>query len=794
MEIVIHGTKGGYKVLYQTPNVPFSIARDVRRIDRNDGNTIGQSAYSIAFADRGFAFTKYRIVRDVERAAVGNVAFSVYIPSNKKIAGNDVKNLLNQLVDEYCQTYIVDGNLSNRPENWTFVDDIANQYESSFHSVPPDNTKNYRQGTDDAAFVYYSSEEELQKYFDMPYQEIYKKYRQIFFVDKKLENVPENPLNALRHNPSQNLTGQIDLEKIKRKILLEIKDCNGKEISGAKISCQNANSSVAKNVSNNEILFEDEELKDYWIVSAEKDNWITQPVQVVPEILDSNSILLILDKYKVTFLVNDDEGFVSESDYKIQVKNEKEYIIRNYTNIVLFSFEQINNSFSITISHTKHENESESFFYCPAKDENPKHITLRKKQFSREISKKPPYQVNVGEYGNWKNEQTYLSNDPTGYDVKNKIIPNKGYELIGFELQNNILIAQYKKIYKKDPFYTKPAFMATSLIGFIAIIVILCSILFSDRSGNSEQSQDNIQKIVQYCNGREFNIDTLKNLQLLYCIQSTTTIENNWKNLYGLLGSTKKKKGFDTELTSVCCPKIEQALAIFAAIENGDIDALRSNNYFSGTKEINSAYKDAFGNALRNKFNQEKTLNLGNIADFLNNYQSNLQTLLQIREDIQTLATKADLKTKITEVDNIGFSPLDTIKRNIKEEINKQIQRIDYTTYADKENTLSRDSSGRVTIKNSNVEIEKACESEFLKLVNKSDKNKQHYVDWYKVYKTKLGTRSWNNEYIIFYDKYLSASSSGNGTWGFDQFKSIPNEDLHDITTLDQLEEKLKNK
>ena len=208
MEVIVHGTKGGYKVLYQTPNVPFSIARDVRRIDRNDGNPVGKSAYSIAYAEGGCVFTQYIIVRDTERAAVGNIAFSVYIPKGKKMAGVDVVELLDNLAETYRQKYIIDGNLGNRPEDWTFVSVYLKEYERKLIS---EDFEKMEPGVGEAAFLYYN-QNDLSAYFDWPRQEQYTPFKQVFLVNSDLQKERENPLFALRHDSTKDLTGQIDLD------------------------------------------------------------------------------------------------------------------------------------------------------------------------------------------------------------------------------------------------------------------------------------------------------------------------------------------------------------------------------------------------------------------------------------------------------------------------------------------------------------------------------------------------------------------------------------------------------
>lgn len=207
MNIIIHGTKGGYRIFHSTPNCP-AIAWDSRSAASSE-NPVGKSAYSIAFATNGCVFTKYVIVRDIMRnMATGNVAFSVYVPNNNKLTGADTKSLLDMLSNQYCMLYAPNNNLDNVREDWTFVNDIAKTF--TLNKVTDNDVEYIEQGSSDAAFLYYSSDEELQKYFDLPYQEEYYQFKQIFFIKNDLRGKPENPLNALQHSDVE--ISSIDLE------------------------------------------------------------------------------------------------------------------------------------------------------------------------------------------------------------------------------------------------------------------------------------------------------------------------------------------------------------------------------------------------------------------------------------------------------------------------------------------------------------------------------------------------------------------------------------------------------
>jgi hypothetical protein len=220
MEIIIHGTKGGYKILYATPGIPELIAMDVRPTTSRE-SAVGQEAYAIAFVKGGCVFSKYKIIRDVmEDKRTGNIAVSLYIPSGKKLSGSDVQELLDELLKAYCSNYIVDDNLDNVHEDWRFVDSFKDNYTPK--TTDPEN---YQPGANEAAFIYYTPEN-LQRYLDDPDQTEYIKYKQIYLIDSDREGKDENPLNALRHDKDKDITPHIDLNNPKYKLHIE----NGNDI------------------------------------------------------------------------------------------------------------------------------------------------------------------------------------------------------------------------------------------------------------------------------------------------------------------------------------------------------------------------------------------------------------------------------------------------------------------------------------------------------------------------------------------------------------------------------------
>ena len=215
MEVIIHGTKGGYRKLYITPNSPKTIIMDVRP-DTNYDITIGQSAYSIAFAENGnvengAVFTKYNLIRDMLRneSSLGNIAFSLYMPNIQKLSGMDIKSMLDRLSDEYCSKYIENNYIGNKSEDWSFVDEIIRNYENKQANVFNYNRLDFQSGKKEAAYIYYESTENLLNFFDDPYHEEFLDYKQVFFIESWFIDKSINPLRSLRHGSGNNLTGAV---------------------------------------------------------------------------------------------------------------------------------------------------------------------------------------------------------------------------------------------------------------------------------------------------------------------------------------------------------------------------------------------------------------------------------------------------------------------------------------------------------------------------------------------------------------------------------------------------------
>lgn len=217
MDIYIYGTKGGARPFYQTSQGVAAVFDDCRGF--GNGKTLGQTAYSIEYTKNGVAFTKWIIVDDAIRDSIGFIAFAVEIKKETKLKGKEVLDLIDNLLKEYQQNYLVNRyEIGDIKEDWSFVNTLKSNYQGKLTNAEFQDT--YEKSDKDAAFIYYSSLEELQNYFDVPYQQDYESYKRVFFVDEKYKGTEENPLKALRHKNDADLTSRKILENLRYRVII----------------------------------------------------------------------------------------------------------------------------------------------------------------------------------------------------------------------------------------------------------------------------------------------------------------------------------------------------------------------------------------------------------------------------------------------------------------------------------------------------------------------------------------------------------------------------------------------
>ena len=837
MKIVIHGTNGGYHN-FTTEKEKMIDARP----DFNKVGSIGQQAYSINYNDNCIVFSKYKIIRDVVGdKRTGNVAFSIVIPHTKKLSGIDILAMLDKLSSDFCSKHIVNDNLDNFREDWAWVSEIKNKYENNLKY----NDDLLLGGSEDPAFLFYDSNELLEKYFDLPYHEEYCAYKQIFFVEKNLEGKPENPLNALRHDPSANLTGKIDLEnpkykliynqqarggvkievkvngslrysksKIKKKEDLQIiwskqfcetkvksgkwyeigsefleindiektitvkeidihpitytlsihtKDRFSKPITDAAITLKIGNYSPGRNAINNTIKITEEELQNKCYIIAQKDNLISPKREIKLEDTKGSISLILSEHKKVKFYVKDENGLVN--NYNIQISNKED---QPKDGDVVFIGDEIEKTWEIFVSHRDYE--TERFNYCPAKDDNPKYVILKKKTFSGQgqSPNRKKYYIKIDEK---KGKRSYKGSHINEYEYKHpqfECDSKYGYKFERWEFFENKPYDNYDGYYEaifKGLWYRKVPKLAW-IFGIIAIVASTVFLLVNSDGSDSNSNIVNAEinnKVNSYIEGIELNLDTLKEYKRKYC-DSTSIIQSNvkeksfWQKIW-IFGSDDN--GNSTSESSVIpdfCSKIDNAIAIRTAINHGKIDDLKGKvfsesqqNFINSIDSIDDKYKKQIGDTLN--VPKVSLMNLDQVAKLIKTTQSDLR-------EKEKLIQKENEPVKNTNQDKQNEQKIkDQQKNNTQNQQNSQTQKQQ---------------------SNSN-----SLEKEFWALVKKPDLKKEDFDNLFK----KTG---WNNDYKNFYNNYLSKSKSTANKYGFDKFAKVTVFDRAEAKTLTELESLIK--
>lgn len=382
VKLFVQARKDGYKVLYPNPTPPefFKFAGDLRP-ENTTPYILGKSLYAIALSSDGCIFTKHIIIQDVQRQGLGNVSFSVFIPHSQKLSGGHAVNLLDELVETYCTRYCPDFYLGNIHEDWKIFTDITDKYSLSYN--PDFDIETVRTDLNKTAFIYYSNQEELRKYFDSPYQEKYFDFKQVFFVDDNLKDKPENPLNALTYLNADDLTGKIDLENPLYK--LEGFSSTGK--NGVKIEIW-ANGSRC---SNNSLI----RRKDMVRIKYTKNDTYFIPIEVTGFICD-NTVAPYLSVHgnKIT-VKNDVQLWAKKKELRLSITDEQNKPVTDASivckdkliginkpvknGIVRFEGEELGKIYRISIDSSGYA--TKTFDFCPEKGTDNWLVQLKKNKW-----------------------------------------------------------------------------------------------------------------------------------------------------------------------------------------------------------------------------------------------------------------------------------------------------------------------------------------------------------------------------------------------------------------------------
>lgn len=828
MKIVIHGTNGGYHI-FTTEKEKMLDARP----DSNKVGSIGQQAYSINYTENSVVFSKYKIIRDVVGdKRTGNVAFSLVIPHTKKLSGIDVLTILDKLSNYFCNKHIINNNLNNFREDWVWVSKIKNEYENNLKY----NNDLLVGGSADPAFLFYDSSELLEKYFDLPFQEEYSAYKQIFFVEKALAGKPENPLNALRHDPNADLTGKIDLENPKYKLIynqnarggvkievkingslrnsksnvkrkedlqiiwskqfcetkvkngrwyeigsdfleindiektitvkaievqpitytlsIQTKDRFSVPISDAIITLQIGNYSPGRNAVNNAIQITEEELQNKCYIIAQKDNLVSPQREIKREDTKESISLVLYEHKKVKILISDDQGLVY--NFKIQISNKE---VQPKDGDVVFIGDEIEKSWQISVLHRDYE--TKHFNYCPAKDDNPKYVTLKKKTFGdpEHPSLRKKYYLKIDER---KGKRSYKGRSINEYERKFpefKCDSNFGYKFDRWESFENKPYDNYDGYYEaifKELWYRRVPKLAW-IFGIIAIVASTVFLLINSNGSVNDTSIVNAKinnKVNSYIDGIEFNLDTLKEYKRKYCDstpinQSDGKGKGLWEKIW-IFGSGDS--GNSTNGSSVIpdfCSKIDNAIFLRRAINNGRIDELKGQTFSQNQQYFKNSI-----DSIDDKYKMQ-------VGDTMNAHKVSVMNLNQVAEFIKKV--QSDLKEKETVIQK----ETEPIKNTLQEKQNEQ-------KIKDQQKTNSQNQQNSQSQKQQSSSI--SLDKEFWDLVHSGNAQMDSYSKLLNKHQNKGG------DIIEYLNKICKNSAS------FKKFKDIPEIDRKSANTLTDID------
>ena len=505
MEIVIHGTKDGYRQLHSTnADVAYVIAKDMR-IGTNDDGSMGQSVYSLGFFTRGLAYSKYIIVKDTQRSnALGFIAFTLFLEHNKTLEGSNIKKLLDELSESYSKKYIVNnylncGEKSLIREDWSFVKNISDNYNEQSRSI------NYQQktGSKDPAIVYFKETQELPRYFDRPYQEEYENFKQIFFLASNQKASNTNPLNVLRNseqelniNLNNNYYKIFNLDPSKRVII----KVNSKSIDANTLIRDNSDLEIS--YSQNDQLYETIEEKGR-LLDVRIKKYLSKEGNGIR--INYEAFTIQIPKTKTITIEPKKEGDTYFNP-KLRLTYKQQYtsdLLPVVNNKIDFKGEQINQQWEIKATGLLYHEEAKSIIITPLRHNSPIVFNIRTKKQTTASPKQ--YFYDTGLHGSLKQGAAAYSLDKEGDSTLIK--PNRHYEFTGwkFDDTNKTLVAQYEK--SKN---AKLIILGKSFIGLFLIFLIIKLIVgIIDHNSPKITPYQDYQDIKTYIVGNEYLLNKL---------------------------------------------------------------------------------------------------------------------------------------------------------------------------------------------------------------------------------------------------------------------------------------------
>lgn len=678
MELIVHGTKGGYRILYSSPNAP-SIASDLRD-NVSSENTLGQSLYSISFAANGCVFTKYSIVRDSLRGyAIGTIAFSLYLTADKELSGKgrDVKELLDKVFSYYADYYIYDNNINRGEtttiiqEDWTFINSILSEFKEQ------DKTQQegeMQPGIKDAAFIYYQNDSDLFEYLGKPFQDEYNDYKRIFFININLKGNSSNPIYALRNSGVELKDIHLNNEYYylnnynrEKGVLIT---SNGKPCSEEK----NNNLIRAKS------LIKIYSTEDKFYYPIEESGTLSNPESKIHKYLEirGNSISI---KYEarnqktqtVIFEIKDHKGSLL-TNAEIQIDNHEFQKQFNYT----FKGEDIGKQFKVVARKGENFVQKEEFF-TPESIRSPFVLILEKQMVVKLIvqypdgkpvsvfdfqigdkkgnSDSPSELVFKGDKEIEKNWKIIISKQNEGFTYS-KIIkynPKTGENPLRLYLIKENSTNETRKWVLGDKMRGIGKIMVLKqkvIAGFATIItVIVLGIWIVNQLNKPNDKSQLIDKdrILNYVNGGELISDTLNNIKLKWEDLEPSISQRNPLIFRIFKIGVQRADSADFNNWDVVMQNIKLALKIRDAIIRKSLDSLKSFQYSDAQRKFKEKINFISSDTILKSIGNIDNMTLNAIADSINT----LVSLKSIKYGATTYNNEKERKGNLKDVGDV---------------------------------------------------------------------------------------------------------------------------------------------
>jgi len=632
MEVIVHGTKGGYKSLKKTERAP-SIASDIRN-NAVINTIIGNSFYAIAYTNYGFVFSKYKIVIDSLRSyATGFIAFSIILPQNKKLKGEDIKAMLDEMLNHYDTNYITNNKMNRGEispivdEDWTFLNEITNRYQE----LPQLLEFDLKPGEKEAAFILYKDKGDLVEYFSKPYQEEYTHYKQVFLIDKEQNH--EDLLKFIKNSGIE--LKSIDLNN-DYFILTNYEPHKNVIIKagGKQLSTHEKHNVIRTNDLVEVIYKKDDFHKD--IHEAGK---LLDTSSEIHKYLDISDNQINIKYYAfisepitktINIQITDPNGYIIENAeifYKSNYDREEKAI----NNQITFKGEDLGKNWTVAAQKGNY-NGTSRLIPNNYNDGQTFQISLKEERKKEEIKdrKDIKYNIDAGKHGK-KSEicpDFTFSKDVSVF--KGYVKPNIGWKFDGIEeiknWDNNEYAGTLKAQYKRD---YKPLIYTASII--LPLLIVASLFLFGGPSSDDiNQAQSLKDTIEGYTHNIELNLEKLKDY------------DSKWNNhrpqeSKGILNLFKSQsyKISDSVWTNIDI-KIKNAIEKRNLINSLSLDELKNREFSLEQKEFEETIKqvDSAGQVLLLDSLDKNSIAKMNLDQIAKSIQNTLGLQTKIIEDI----------------------------------------------------------------------------------------------------------------------------------------------------------------